>query len=61
MHDSLYFSDHQDPDLAEAVRQVRRRENAAYEPDTGDITDPQDPETIARSRLARLHVASWSA
>jgi maltooligosyltrehalose trehalohydrolase len=47
----LYFTDHRDPDLADAVRQGRRREFAAFVPDTGDIPDPQDPGTFARSRL----------
>jgi maltooligosyltrehalose trehalohydrolase len=46
-----YFTDHEDPDLAEAVREGRQREFAAFGWAPGDIADPQDPETFYRSRL----------
>ncbi|MEM9608002.1 MAG: malto-oligosyltrehalose trehalohydrolase [Actinomycetota bacterium] len=40
-----YFTDHQDPGLAEAVRTGRRQEWAAFGWDPDDIPDPQDPAT----------------
>ncbi|WP_129843046.1 malto-oligosyltrehalose trehalohydrolase [Streptomyces sp. RFCAC02] len=46
-----YFTDHQDPDLAEAVRSGRRREFSAHGWAEGDIPDPQDPATRDRSCL----------
>jgi maltooligosyltrehalose trehalohydrolase len=46
----LYFTDHQDPQLAEAVSQGRRREFASFAWE-GEIPDPQDPETFRRSKL----------
>lgn len=47
----LYFTDHQDPELAEAVRAGRRREFAAFGWDPAVIPDPQAEETFLRSRL----------
>ena len=47
----LYFTDHEDPDLAEAVREGRRGEFAAFGWDPARIPDPQAPETFERSRL----------
>jgi maltooligosyltrehalose trehalohydrolase len=47
----LYFTDHQDPDLAAAVREGRRREFAAFGWDPETVPDPQDPATFERSRL----------
>jgi maltooligosyltrehalose trehalohydrolase len=47
----LYFTDHQDPELARAVRDGRRREFQAFGWAPEEIADPQDPETFARSRL----------
>ncbi|MFG2139768.1 malto-oligosyltrehalose trehalohydrolase [Streptomyces sp. NPDC048650] len=51
-----YFTDHQDPDLAQAVRDGRRREFAAHAwgAAAADWPDPQDPATRARS------VLNWS-
>lgn len=48
-----YFTDHQDPELAEAVREGRRREFTAHEwaGATGDWPDPQDPATRDRCVL----------
>ena len=40
-----YFTDHPDPELAEAVRTGRRREFEGYGWDTDDIPDPEDPAT----------------
>ena len=47
----LYFTDHEDPELGRAVREGRRREFAGFGWAPGDISDPQDPETFARSKL----------
>lgn len=46
-----FFTDHTDPELAEAVRQGRRREFAAHGWAEKDIPDPQDPATRDRSCL----------
>ena len=46
-----YFTDHQDPELGEAVRQGRRREFAAFGWKPEDVPDPQSPETFTRSKL----------
>ncbi len=46
-----YFTDHQDPDLAEAVRQGRRAEFGSHGWAAEDVPDPQDPATVERSRL----------
>ena len=47
----LYFTDHSDPELGNAVREGRRREFAAFGWDRDRIPDPQDPNTFERSRL----------
>ncbi|HEX4978397.1 MAG TPA: malto-oligosyltrehalose trehalohydrolase [Nocardioides sp.] len=46
-----YFTDHQDPALAEAVRQGRRAEFGSHGWAAEDVPDPQDPATVERSRL----------
>lgn len=46
----LYFVSHSDPGLAEAVRNGRREEFAAFRWE-GEIPDPQDEETYQRSRI----------
>jgi maltooligosyltrehalose trehalohydrolase len=46
-----YFTDHQDPKLAEAVRAGRRAEFGHLVRDPSLVPDPQDPATFARSRL----------
>ena len=46
-----YFTDHQEPELAEAIRQGRRREFAGHGWDAEDVPDPQDPATRDRSVL----------
>jgi maltooligosyltrehalose trehalohydrolase len=46
-----YFTDHTDPELAEAVRQGRRREFAAFGWDPDQVPDPQDPATMASAVL----------
>jgi maltooligosyltrehalose trehalohydrolase len=46
-----YFTDHESPELAEAVRNGRRAEFAAFGWAPADVPDPQDPATFARSQL----------
>jgi len=46
-----YFTDHPDPELAEAVRRGRRREFADHGWAPEDVPDPQDAVTVERSRL----------
>jgi maltooligosyltrehalose trehalohydrolase len=47
----LYFTDHQDPVLARAVSEGRRREFAAFGWRAEDVPDPQDRRTFAASKL----------
>jgi maltooligosyltrehalose trehalohydrolase len=49
-----YFTDHSEPDLAEAVRTGRRQEFAEHGWDADTIPDPQDPATRDSS------VLNWS-
>ncbi|MFO0698222.1 MAG: malto-oligosyltrehalose trehalohydrolase [Nitrospira sp.] len=46
----LYFIDHSDPWLIEAIRQGRRAEFASFSWE-GEIPDPQDPLTFERSHI----------
>ncbi|MER6302077.1 malto-oligosyltrehalose trehalohydrolase [Kitasatospora sp. NPDC001539] len=46
-----YFTDHTDPELAEAVRQGRRREFAEHGWAAEAVPDPQEPATVLRSVL----------
>lgn len=46
-----YFTDHREPELAEAVREGRRTEFAGFGWDPADVPDPQDPETFHVSQL----------
>ncbi|MDT0305723.1 malto-oligosyltrehalose trehalohydrolase [Streptomyces sp. DSM 44917] len=46
-----YFTDHQDPGLAAAVRDGRRWEFGAHGWSAEDVPDPQDPQTRDRSCL----------
>jgi len=46
-----YFTDHPEPELADAVRNGRRAEFAAYGWQPDQVPDPQDPDTFARSVL----------
>ena len=46
----LFFTDFEDPALREAVTQGRRKEFAAFGW-IGEVPDPQDPATFARSKL----------
>jgi maltooligosyltrehalose trehalohydrolase len=47
----MYFTDHQDPALAQAVREGRRREFAEHGWKPEQIPDPQAESTFAGSRL----------
>ncbi|MGZ4591950.1 MAG: malto-oligosyltrehalose trehalohydrolase [Actinomycetes bacterium] len=46
-----FFTDHQEPELAEAVRAGRRREFAEHGWHASDVPDPQDVATVHASRL----------
>jgi maltooligosyltrehalose trehalohydrolase len=49
----LYFTDHESPELAEAVRRGRREEHGhAAGLRAEEVPDPQDPATYHRSQLA---------
>jgi maltooligosyltrehalose trehalohydrolase len=48
-----FFSDHIDPEIAEATREGRRQEFAAFSGFASELPDPQDPATFARSKLTR--------
>jgi len=47
----LYFTDHEDRALGEAVTEGRRREFASFGWNPEDVPDPQDPGTFRRSKL----------
>jgi maltooligosyltrehalose trehalohydrolase len=47
----LYFTDHEDPELARAVSEGRRHEFQAFGWDPAQVPDPQAPETFRRSKL----------
>ncbi len=47
----MYFTDHQDSALAQAIREGRRSEFAAFGWRPEDVPDPQAPETFERSKL----------
>jgi maltooligosyltrehalose trehalohydrolase len=48
-----FFTDHIDPAIAEATREGRRNEFAAFTRFSEEVPDPQDPATFERSRLTR--------
>lgn len=47
----LYFTDHQEPELADAVRNGRKSEFAAFGWDPDAIPDPQEKSTFNNSKL----------
>jgi maltooligosyltrehalose trehalohydrolase len=50
-----FFSDHIDQEMADATREGRRREFAAFAEFAGEeVPDPQDPATFVRSKLSRI-------
>ncbi len=48
-----FFTDHIDPEIAEATRAGRKREFERFAGFAGDVPDPQDPATFQRSKLSR--------
>src|SRR5581483_10637592 len=56
-----FFSDHIDKKIAEATRQGRREEFAAFASFGHEIPDPQALETFERSRLTRRGDPALSA
>jgi maltooligosyltrehalose trehalohydrolase len=51
-HPFQFFTDHIDPEIAEATREGRRKEFEAFAAFSGeDVPDPQDVETFLRSKL----------
>ncbi|MFL5821840.1 MAG: malto-oligosyltrehalose trehalohydrolase [Solirubrobacteraceae bacterium] len=49
-----FFSDHSDPDIAQAPREGRQAEFSSFASFSGeDVPDPQDPATFERSKLTR--------
>src|SRR5690606_14506433 len=46
-----YFTDHTEPELADAVREGRRREFAAFDCKPEDVPDPQAESTFQASKL----------
>jgi maltooligosyltrehalose trehalohydrolase len=46
-----YFADHEDPEMAKAVKNGRRSEFAAFGWDPEEIPDPESVETFLRSKL----------
>ncbi|WP_353068409.1 malto-oligosyltrehalose trehalohydrolase [Tunturibacter empetritectus] len=47
----LYFADHEDPEMAKAVKNGRRSEFAAFGWNPEEIPDPENVETFLRSKL----------
>jgi maltooligosyltrehalose trehalohydrolase len=52
-----YFTDHEDPKLADAVRNGRREEFKAFGWAPEDVPDPQDPQTVRNSTLRWAELA----
>ena len=48
-----FFSNHIDEEIAVATREGRRAEFAAFAAFGGEVPDPEDPATFARSKLTR--------
>jgi maltooligosyltrehalose trehalohydrolase len=48
-----FFSDHIDPEIAEATREGRRAEFASFASFKEEVPDPQDAATFERSKLTR--------
>ena len=47
----LYFADHEDAEMAKAVREGRKREFAAFGFGSRRVPDPEARETFERSKL----------
>jgi maltooligosyltrehalose trehalohydrolase len=48
-----FFSNHIDPEIAQATREGRRHEFAAFASFDEELPDPEDPATFERSKLSR--------
>ncbi len=48
-----YFTNHIDPDIAQATREGRRGEFSAFAQFAAEVPDPEDPRTFERSKLTR--------
>jgi maltooligosyltrehalose trehalohydrolase len=48
-----FFTDHIDPEIAQATREGRRNEFASFPGFAGELPDPGDPATFERSKLTR--------
>ena len=46
-----FFTDHDDPAIADATREGRKREFGKFTGFAGEVPDPQDPATFERSKL----------
>jgi maltooligosyltrehalose trehalohydrolase len=46
-----FFTDHDDPEIAQATRDGRKKEFAKFSGFAGEVPDPQAPETFERSKL----------
>jgi maltooligosyltrehalose trehalohydrolase len=59
----LYFADHEDPEMARAVKAGRRGEFAAFGWKPEEIPDPENVETFQRSKLKwdEVHVGGHEA
>jgi len=52
----LYFTDHRDPELADAVSRGRREEFASFGWNPEEVPDPQDPCSFESSKLDWLRI-----
>jgi maltooligosyltrehalose trehalohydrolase len=57
----MFFTDHIDPEIAQATRAGRRREFAAFASFAEEVPDPQDPATFERSKLTRAGAPALQA
>src|SRR5205085_362749 len=46
-----FFTDHDDPEIAETTREGRKQEFASFSGFGGELPDPQDPAAFERSKL----------
>ena len=53
----LYFADHEEEEMRRLVSEGRKRDFAAFGWDEADVPDPEEPETMERSKLdwAEIH------
>jgi len=56
-----FFTDHVDPEIAEATREGRKREFARFRGFEGELPDPQARGTFERSKLSRREDAGVQA